>query len=259
MKASFSILLRNYFGHEHSRVISTVLQSFDEPSHDTFHELRVSLKRIRFIKAILKKHRVVKSIKAFHPYDRLFQQAGRIREYQVHAYLLDKFGVEYHDEAYPHRFQRKERKRIKAWKKEGMKSLQQIISTFPKIQRQLTRWTITVPEYTAELYRQLNKRFGNEVPEEKLHRSRKVLKALLYSSELDSSVRKEITPFANLRIAATLEDAIGDWHDLEMLLKEDPDKKVRNHLEREKNRELKKIRRLIPSLIRKAKQQPLPA
>jgi CHAD domain-containing protein len=247
-------IFSTYYHQHHQNVMVGVMRTLEAPTHEHFHDLRVSLKRIRFIGKTLKRYGVRKSNKYFKPYTRLFRLAGTIREYQVHTYLIGKLQAEYEDESSPRRFVKKERKLIQSWPENAMGNLHKIILAYIPIQKSINRWSITLPDYLDGLQEWFNDWFNEEIPDKHLHRSRKVLKAMVYSGELSPEIRKAIGRFCNLKAALKLEDAIGDWHDLELLLdqhEKNKDENVERKLKREKKRERIKINRLIPQLAPK--------
>ena len=257
MERSLQPILQHYFSEEHSQVIICLVKTLDDASHDNFHDLRVRLKRIRFLKGLLNQQELLRGKKSFRPYDTLFRQAGRIREYQVHAFLLEKFGVEYRDESYPKHFRKKEKQLIRKWKKGAMKLLQIIVLRYTRIQHILLKWEQSIPNFTGHLKQNLEATFGVSIPDDQLHQSRKFLKAVLYSTELDPFVKRQINRFCRIHVAEQLEDAIGDWHDMYVLLHEHPEEEVNSRLRMEMQRERKKIDRLIPKLLRQQPEKPV--
>jgi CHAD domain-containing protein len=252
--ANLSEIFSLYYYKHHQNVMVAVMKTLEAPTHENFHDLRVSLKRIRFIGKTLKRNLVRKPGKYFKPYTRLFRLAGTIREYQVHTYLIGKLQAEYEDESSPRRFVKKERKLIQSWPEKAMEILHEIVLAYIPIQKSLKRWSITLPNYLESLQEWFNDWFNEEIPDKRLHRSRKVLKAMVYSGELSPEIRNAIGSFCNLKAALKLEDAIGDWHDLELLLdqhEKNKDENVERKLKSEKRRERIKINKLIPQLAPK--------
>jgi CRISPR/Cas system CSM-associated protein Csm2 small subunit len=80
-----------------------------------------------------------------------------------------------------------------------------------------------------------------------------LLKAILYSAELSSVLANKIHNLFNMAVVHDLEDAVGDWHDLSLLLRGKTVKllksKTRRKIKAKKQEELKRIHHQIPKLF----------
>jgi hypothetical protein len=107
--------------------------------------------------------------------------------------------------------------------------------------------------FVRSLKKQVRKKINAKTPKEKLHNGRHLLKAVIYSTELSPVMAGKISSVFNMTVAANLEDAIGDWHDLSLLLKGKSSRlftqKAKQKIQTKKKAELKRVRQQIPNLL----------
>lgn len=246
-----------YLTSVHRKTLSCLFDTLADPSPENFHQLRISLKRLRFIGRTLMNFGQQGMKRRLKPYREVFRLAGQIRQHQVHVNLLDRHGILKHAQTDPRKMTGVHGKLLRKWPDATGRFLADAVKSYPFIGRSILAWKTTEDEFVDEVSERIIARFGNEIPDNKLHDSRKLLKGMLYSCEISPALRKAFNERFNLRKAITLEDAIGDWHDLDMLLQSDQKgkglykKKTRDHLQREITKEHKKIQSLTTQLIRK--------
>lgn len=246
----------NYFSDHYRHVIICATNTLDDPSPENFHQLRISLKRIRFIGNFLKTYGKSKSQRSFKPYTKLFRYAGRIRENHILVYLLRKYADEYTDKAIFKSLRTKEGRLIKKWPQAAILYLPEIVHSYLKITKELSKCTVSSAQYLYDLEQHLERWFSTKLVDYNLHKSRKTLKGILYSAEFSPEFKRSINHFCNLKVPSTLEDAIGDWHDLEVVMLQHNrihQKPAGKNLIKQKHRERLKINGLRSHLIRTTK------
>ncbi len=192
----------------------------------------------------------------FKPYTKLFRYAGRIRENHVQVYLLRKYGNQFSDETIFKSLRKTERKLIKKWPDIAIAVLTEIVRSYLNITKEISKCTVSSAQYLNDLEQHLTHCFTAKISDNKLHRSRKTLKGVVYSAEFSPEFKRSVNHFCNLKIASKLEDAIGDWHDLDLVMLQHKwihQKPVGNNLIKQKQRERIKINELLPLLIRPTK------
>jgi CHAD domain-containing protein len=246
----------NYFTTVNRSLLACLFDTLENPTLENFHQLRISLKRLRFIGKTLMHYKAKGISKGLRPYRSVFRYAGRIRQQQVHATLLSRHGVDQSHQIFTKKLRGNHGKLLKKWPGVAQVFLADAVRAYPVLGGVIRAWDIREEEYVRELSDRVCTRFRSELPDEILHESRKLLKEVLYSCEVSRTLRSAFDARFNLRTAVRLEDAIGDWHDLDLLLNERLGSealtkgKIRQHLEAEKKRERKKIERLVPKLLR---------
>ena len=222
---------------------------------ETLHDLRVELKRTRFLKTIIAQYEKKQLVKrAYEPFKKLFKKLGKVRGQQVNLYRLGTTLPDDAESKARQHFQSKHQKLEKKLKKSLKKceaDLQAGITAMNTMIKQLPDWDET--EFLKALKRQVAKHFNKKTSEKPLHRGRHVLKAVIYSSELSKRMASKVGSWFNLETVINLEDAIGDWHDLSLLLRGKSGhlltRKAKKQIIKKKKAELKRIRLLIPDLI----------
>ncbi len=246
----------DYFRDHYRHVLNLTTDTLDDPSPENFHQLRVRLKRIRFVGKFLKEYGKSKALPYFKPYAKLFRYAGRIRENHVQVSLLRKYGSEFSDDTKLALLKKKERRLIKKWAVVAIPSLAEIVHSYLSIEKKISGCTVNSTLYLKDWEQHLIHCFNTEIADNKLHQTRKTLKGILYSAELSTEFKRSINHFCNLKVATSLEDAIGDWHDLDtamMQCKWIHEKTVGRRLIKQKHRERAKINKFLPKLIRTTK------
>jgi CHAD domain-containing protein len=192
-----------------------------EVTVEELHQLRIELKKIRFVVQVLKRYYQKEKVeKAYKPFRHLFNTAGALRSHHVNLYRTnqaDTAGEEFevrhqfmlHEEKFKKKFQKALPHELESVRK-AMKSLQKQMRYFPEVDDKA---------FVYDLAARVFKKLTAHTPKEKLHQSRHLLKVVLYSSELSEDMRMLIEHVFNVEKVTSLEDAIGDWHDLTLLLK----------------------------------------
>lgn len=234
------------------KYIGKLAQAIDA---ETLHDLRVELKRVRFLKTILIHHKKKKDVdKAYAPFKKLFEKLGEIRGPHVNLYRLNttlRMGVE--RKAQKHFQSKRERleQNLRKYLVKSVDALRDSMAVMEAMIALLPNWNET--DFLKSIKKQVDKKINKKTPEKNLHRARHALKAVIYSAELSSGMALKIHSTFNMETVVSLEDAIGDWHDLSILLKGKSGHlltaKAKKQIQKKKKDELKRIRQLIPTLI----------
>ena len=108
-------------------------------------------------------------------------------------------------------------------------------------------------DFFKSIKKQVSRKINKKTSEKNLHQARHVLKSVIYSAELSSSMATKISSTFSMETVVSLEDAIGDWHDLSILLKGKSGDllttKAKKRIQKKKKDELKRIYQLIPELL----------
>jgi CHAD domain-containing protein len=222
---------------------------------ETLHELRVELKRVRFIKNIIKELLGTESIDiVWKPLKKLFKELGEIRGQHVNIYRLNTtLGDSSKTSAYKH-FNKKQVKLQERFHKNlnrKIVKLDILVATWHSLVLRLPAWNDA--QFIHHLKKQIAKKINQKTATKDLHAARHLLKAVIYSTELSPAMSIEVGKVFDIPVAIKLEDAIGDWHDLTLLsdskfnqlLKKKASKKIKL----KKKAELKLVRQLIPNLF----------
>jgi CHAD domain-containing protein len=200
----------------------TLLEITNSPANvdpESIHVLRVELKRVRFLAGLIKRYvPKAKLKKAYRPFKTLFKAAGELRGEQVNIYRKEQ--SEHGDEVTLHRGTTKKIQKL------GRKFAELLIRQRKKIRKGMSRLTAAMEKFPSlsqqmfvdELTTQLLNNLTPETPKKELHQNRHRLKGILYSAEIAPSVSALIKKRFDLNHILKLEDAIGDWHDLTILL-----------------------------------------
>jgi len=235
------------------------MDTVEHPTVDHFHQLRINLKRIRFIQRLLVRYGIRGASHCFEPYTTLFRFAGTIRQLHLHAMLITTYAKEGEQKRLLDYIQKKELQVLKKWPLQASAFLATLVLNHTRIYQTIEGITKTTIAFSNELKGRIITRFGSDMPDHKLHKSRKVLKEIVYSREISAALKSRLASTYHLRNVMTLEDAIGDWHDLDLLLQHGLPhqhrltRKMRTALDKKKLLEREKISRLIPKLLQRQK------
>lgn len=223
---------------------------------ETLHDLRVELKRVRFLKNVLRENGEKKNKldKAYKPFKNLFSQLGKIRGQHVNLYRLNsalKHNIEPIAQKHFHNKREKLERKLNETLSKNVDSLRTGMIAMESLVEQILEWEEA--SFVQSLKKQVRKRINKKTPDEKFHPVRHILKAVVYSSEISSSMAEAIGKIFNMDVVVNLEDAIGDWHDLSILLKGKSGKlltkKAKKRINKKKKTERKRIKQLIPELF----------
>lgn len=178
---------------------------------ESVHELRVNLKRVDALLALLKYTRSKIPKEKSKPFKKLFRLAGKLRAIQVEFEVIEKyFSDDSFNTNYLHQLHEIKVKRLAAYSKylgSGIsRSLKDGIRLLRKKASQLTKKQII--RYLGAEEKKVGKRLKRSVfREQALHLMRKDLKRYYLNSKM--------AEYSNERIETMLE-LLGDWHDLQI-------------------------------------------
>jgi CHAD domain-containing protein len=254
--ATRGIPFHRYFKTVNRNVYESILDTVEHPTIENFHRVRINLKRIRFIHRLLKRYKVKGVSRLITPYTKLFKAAGIIRQLHLHAQLVSAYGKKAEQDRVLQYLHKKEFNAVKKWPMKASACLAKMIAGQNGFEKAFDKVVITVAAYSNDLKRRVTNRFTDELPEGKLHKSRKLLKEIVYSREISNGLNSRLAATYHIRTVLALEDAIGDWHDLDLLLlhglphQHRLTKKIRKELETKRGQEYEKIRHYIPHIIK---------
>jgi len=181
---------------------------------EDLHQMRVAMKKaralMRFFKSRSKKKKQSAKLETVKS---IFRHAGEIRDLQVRLRLAEKYGL------------------TKAFRKEQQELLQHAVSEFSRLYEEQYRQELekayrklskgfrdmkdgtVVRKYRKKL-KEISEYFDGEDPAKDLHEQRKQIKILLYVHKvLEAPLAQALS--LDTKYLHKLQDAIGDWHDLE--------------------------------------------
>ena len=193
------------------------MESRSDP--ETIHSLRVELKKIRFLKSLLKQYvPKAKVKKAYRPFKVLFNEAGKLRGEQVNEYR--KAQAERGDESGLSDTNKKIQKLELQFCKSVYKHHKNLKKGMERMNNRMQGFPLLYPKkFVENLTYQLLQNLTPKTLKKELHHNRHLLKGILYSAEIAPSVSGLIKKRFDLDLVLKLEDAIGDWHDLSILLR----------------------------------------
>jgi len=206
--ASLQPALITYYRQVHNEVVRTAQAFVETPTADWLHDLRVQLKRIRFIRHLVKHYGSGGYRHLFRHYLAIFKEAGRIRGHQMNRYRLT--GTL--DMAEP---DVREKRMVRHFQRQLVHALKKIDHDYTRIEKRLSK--ISFPGEAAfvhDLENRVRTRITPYVFTDQLHRSRKRLKEIAYGAEVSEYIRTQLNLRFSMAVVAELEDKIGDWHDL---------------------------------------------
>jgi CHAD domain-containing protein len=238
-----------------ARVLALAQQLPQHADDDRLHELRVELKRVRFIKNVLFGYLEDDRIsRAYAPFRKLFKKVGKVRGQYVNLYRLQSVANQRNEAAAQKKLAARKQKleqRVQQFIRHHMEDLQNGRQAFAAFTLKINTWNDD--EFVRTLKKQVKRKINTKTSKKNLHGGRHLLKAVLYSAELSPELAGKISRVFNMARVADLEDAIGDWHDLALLVKGKTVKlvksKTRRKINAKKQKELKRIRQQIPKLF----------
>jgi CHAD domain-containing protein len=204
----FAIRVKNLFNHLHD------LELIDPEI--PLHDLRVEIKKvksiIKFLKTIYPKEKFKKSS---YQLNHIFQHAGEIREQQIIRNWLVKNNAEVIVERYFS--DKKIAKLVSSFQKQS----DTIKTTLKEISDRCNKYIsitneITIEQYVKKLNHKIEKEILRSEDKHNWHELRKSIKQWIYSrSWLDEDTKESsASVFSKYN---KLQEAIGAWHDLEMI------------------------------------------
>ena len=189
------------------------------------HAIRVELKRIRFLVMLLKYYCPEVPIKKSYKFFKiLFKQLGILRGEHVNAYRKSQSEEEGSAEG------ERTKKQLK-FEKDLIASIPGFLKSMAGSTRKLLRKFESFPVITTQIFArniidQLLESLTVYTPKKKLHHNRHLLKGVIYAAEITPTVSLILKRRFSLDLILKLEDAIGDWHDLSILIHKNRKKKI---------------------------------
>lgn len=211
--------LKTYLKKRKNAIISTLKTPKQQYTAETFHQLRVELKKLDALFALLKNNtKKFKRKKTFKPFKFIFRQAGKIRELYVEEEMLKKHFNRNLPVWYINYLKnlslQEQKKYFNIVNQSFIKNLQQ---PFQKVLALLTQLHKSQAKHKLDKCRHkinnvLNKK---RWPKTALHQLRKSIKAYNYNikSIYAGSENKSFL------ISNKLTDKIGQWHDYQAVTK----------------------------------------
>lgn len=195
------------------KLIFNQLLEFDlNASENAMHDFRVEIKKMRailkFLKSVYPKQKLKKSARQLN---NIFQQAGEIREYQLLQQWFQKNDLEIFID---HLFPTKEldslisnfHQQVHQFKQD-LKELTEQISEYIKATNE-----ILAEHYVRDLYVQLDHQIRTNSSANEWHELRKIIKQWMYAINwIDDGQETDIAFYQKLQ------EAIGYWHDAEVI------------------------------------------
>lgn len=201
-----------YYNQRVKLVFNQLLEFDLNSSENSMHDFRIEIKKMRailkFLKSVYPKQKLKKSARQLN---NIFQQAGEIREYQliqqwfqkneleifiVHFFpskLLDELINNFHLQA--HQF------------KHDLKELTENISDYIKATNE-----ILAEHYVRELYAQIDQLIRINCSVNEWHELRKIIKQWMYAINWIEGGQE-----IDIAFYQKLQEAIGYWHDAEVI------------------------------------------
>jgi CHAD domain-containing protein len=241
--------LKRYF----RKRINTVIREFSRPvserTEETFHRLRVEIKKIKALYELInscdKKFQKKKSVKVFKE---VFDAAGKVRNLHIEENMVADFGLTKSKQIISG-LHRKQTKAIRKFEKViGRKLIKQIQKNGKKSEDFLKNIKEKeLDEYFEKSFSKIEKLVSTPFDKRKLHNTRMQLKEFLYNLKLELASKDKL-----INNLDNLQEAIGNWHDYEGVIayidKLDAERKITSA-------QLKHLKSLRAKLSRKSKLQ----
>jgi CHAD domain-containing protein len=208
--------LLGYF-NAHSRTLKSELRRITEQNAvDAVHDMRVDIKRIRFLLLLLNRFATGTHVKALYtPYQKLFRQLGEVRGLHMKDQLLRQYAPAPATEVARARISRRTTRLIRRLIDRRSKWLDVLTQAHQAVRSHLSKF-ISVPatQYAHSLAIRVGKKFTAHAHRTQWHEDRKILKEVMYAREVSPSLRRPVGRLIDIRKADLLQARIGDWHDL---------------------------------------------
>lgn len=207
-KSSLSI----YYNQRVKQVFNHLMEFDLNSSENSLHDFRVEIKKMRailkFLKSVYPKQKLKKSTRQL---DNIFQQAGEIREYQL---LLQWFHKNELDIFVKHIFPLKAledlinnfHQEVNQFKHD-LKELTENINEFIKATNE-----ILAEHYVRELFVQMEQLIRTNDSSNEWHELRKIIKQWMYAINWIEGGKE-----TDIAFYQKLQEAIGYWHDSEVI------------------------------------------
>jgi CHAD domain-containing protein len=215
-----TVELKKYFDKSSQKVVMYLSDSGGKHPVKTLHELRVEIKRIRFVCHLIQHFNKKSDVDLIYkPYEKVFKNAGKIRSIQMQRKLITMLEESDVFDKIIKEHKRNEKKLLrKFFKKAEIQS--EILNAYkPLINGEIEK--IINPDlesYADHLLKFLFHNLTTKTKPEELHELRKKVKELIFMGRFSKALNEFISTRLNIEIADNLQEKIGDWHDkLELL------------------------------------------
>lgn len=210
--------LETYFKNQKKALNLILEKAPDSYTVDTFHELRVEIKRLKALfELIAFCSKKFKSRKTFIPFRIIFKQAGKIRELQLEQTILEEQSDFHLLKKYPIHLKKQETKEIKNFFSIANKRLiKKLKGKYRKIIRLLTQISKKkVNRYRNKTRKEIKKLIRNNTFKKKqIHNFRKRLKVYQYNEKIGNPNQQNKLILDKNVLSAML----GEWHDYEVVI-----------------------------------------
>jgi len=210
--------LAHHLNDRKTAIDSLLEQPRDKYNTETFHELRVEMKKLNALLDLIKFcYQDFKRKKTYKPFKKIFRGAGKVRELQVEESLLEKYFTDDPLIAYRKSLELfQSREEINFFLLLNKKTNKQLTKSFKAIARSLSNvnkkkakdYLMKKGEIVAELLNQ------KTIPTQQIHELRKLLKTLNYNREtLSFTETNKLVLKKEVRA-----ELLGQWHDLQVII-----------------------------------------
>jgi len=195
------------------KMTAHLLAFYDAQQPEDIHQMRVSIKKIRAVSALLQGEKRMKKLKKSRNKLRdIFQHAGRLRSVHVHLALMERHQLNH--EEHKKALQTELANETAAFYQlhdNYLKTLKKLKSEFSKGAEDLKLKDVE-KIYVGQL-KDLDAFFTNDTPDaEQLHEKRKLIKQLLYVHQsLPDKMKAAIG--LHVEYLDEMQELIGNWHD----------------------------------------------
>jgi CHAD domain-containing protein len=213
----FAQRVKYTFNHLHAIEIKA-----DEPA---MHDFRVEMKKmravIRFLREIYPDQKLKKAADRFK---QVFREAGDIRELQlVHQWLIKHAIISIHEQYFP---EQKVTDLVNEFSKKAGHIRHSLKETIDDLEKtvQVTN-QLLAEQYVLDLHAQLKRMVMRQPGQEEWHELRKLIKQWLYAVNWVGPDEKNSSE-ADIAYYTKLQEAIGYWHDADMIREALQQKKI---------------------------------
>lgn len=211
-------VLETYFNN-HKSAVNRLLETAPVVyTVETFHELRVELKRFKALfELVAFCSKTFKLKKTFAPFKIIFKKAGKLREIQVVQAILEQQPSFHLIKSYSYRLKkREERERKDFFSIANTRFIKKLKQKYPMIIRFLKKTrSKKTNRYLNKISKEKKKIISrNAFKKKQIHAFRKRLKVHGYNTKIfDLNHQSKLVPEK-----ITLTDMLGEWHDYEMVI-----------------------------------------
>jgi CHAD domain-containing protein len=209
-----------YFNRRWKPIRKRLMMPSDALTPMVFHRMRVEMKRINALFALVAFHNPeFDRRKRFAPFRSLFKQMGKIRDLDVETELLERYELRKGKDPYGRYLQKRKNRQLEKFTRLNRSRLVQKLEQAARKARPYLRklkegnWQ----RYLIETQQDIEQEFLGAFPgESQLHDVRKRLKELYYNSLILPVDRQVLKGQAEKMNA--LQELLGNWHDREVAL-----------------------------------------